>query len=132
MHLYFQVPNTPEKWAHIAKEFENRWNFPQCIGALDGKHIAIRKPKNSGSQYYNYKKMFSIILLGLVDADYKFLYVHIGCNGRVPDGSVFENSGLAEALRSNTLNIPADQPIEGIYVNGDMPFVIVADEAFPF
>lgn len=128
-NLYFQIPNTPEKWALVAKSFQEKWNFPNCIGALDGKHITIRKPNNTGSQFFNYKKFFSIVLLGLVDADYKFLFVDIGCNGRVSDGSVFENSGLAEALRCNKLNIPADTPIEGI--EGDMPFCIVADEAFP-
>ena len=67
------------------------WQFPHCIGAIDGKHIALFSPVNSGSTYFNYKGFLSIVLLALVDADYKLTYVDIGCQGPISDGRIFKN-----------------------------------------
>nr|XP_026695263.1 uncharacterized protein LOC104265542 [Ciona intestinalis] len=53
-------PPTSEDWIKIAEDFEQIWNFPNCLGALDGKHIRIKSPPNSGSEFYNYKGYFSI------------------------------------------------------------------------
>ena len=77
------------------------------MGALDGKHITIRPPVGSGSYYFNYKHSFSVVLLALVDSDYKFIYVDIGCNGRVSDGGVFRNSSLYAAMQTNALDFPS-------------------------
>ena len=48
----------------------------------------------------------------MVDADYKFLYVDIGYNGRTADGGVFKNSDLYTALENKALNIPSPKPIK--------------------
>lgn len=121
------MPSSTEEWQQITREFEHRWNLPNCIGAMDGKHVRIQSP--GGSMYYNYLDYHSIILLALVDAKYRFLYVDVGANGRAGDAGVFRDSALAHALEHNTLKIPDDKPLPGRTKN--VPFFIVGDDAFP-
>jgi len=123
-----QVPDTDEEWRTIAEEFSSKWNFDHCVGAIDGKHIAIVQPPHSGSVYYNYKHFNSIVLLAVVDASYRFLYVDIGSCGRMSDGGVFNRSSLAAALESHSLNIPPPEALEG--TDTVVPYVFVADDAF--
>ncbi|KAJ8381228.1 hypothetical protein SKAU_G00020060 [Synaphobranchus kaupii] len=122
---------TEEMWRNTARRFEERWNFPHCIGALDGKHITIQAPPNtSGSQYFNYKGTFSIVLLALVDANYRFLAVDVGGFGSNSDGGIFANSRFGKALQAGDLNVPPPSPLPAPEL-GPVPYVVVADEAFP-
>lgn len=120
---------TVEQWQRVEEKFWRIWNYPNCIGALDGKHCVIEKPPKTGSMYFNYKKEFSIVLLALVDADYKFITVDVGAYGRNSDGGIFRSSSLGQALANGTLNIPPPKslPLSDVIT----PHVIVCDEAFP-
>ncbi|XP_044133206.1 uncharacterized protein LOC122925927 [Bufo gargarizans] len=60
-----------EDWLRIAEGFFQSAQFPNCIGALDGKHIRVKKPPHSGSRFFNYKQYFSVVLMALVDSNYK-------------------------------------------------------------
>ncbi|XP_018566077.1 protein ALP1-like [Anoplophora glabripennis] len=126
---YLKVPNTAAQWLNISQEFYEKWNLPNVLGAMDGKHIIFRAPRSAGSAYYNYKQQHSIVLLAVVDADYKFLYVDCGTNDRISDGGVFQRSTLSAAISNNRLNFPAERPLPGRTMN--VPFVLVADAAFP-
>ena len=70
-----------EEWLKISNGFLARWNFPMCLGAIDGIHIEIRLPSKSGSHYYNYKYSFSIVILAAVNSNMNFFYVDVGTNG---------------------------------------------------
>ena len=87
-------PTTEQEWRRVAEQFGERWQFHHALGVLDGKHIAIRCPKNAGSLYHNYKRFHSIILLALVDAVYRFIWAEIGANGSTSDAQVFGDSEL--------------------------------------
>ncbi|XP_068135055.1 uncharacterized protein [Hyperolius riggenbachi] len=122
---YFRFPTTSEDWNQIASQFEELWNFPNCGGALDGRHVRINPPHHSGSLYYNYKGFFSIIVMALVNANCEFIMVDVGKNGKFSDGSVIEQTHFYEKLRENQLRLPGiDETLEGLN------FVFVADEAF--
>ncbi|KAK7461651.1 hypothetical protein BaRGS_00038600 [Batillaria attramentaria] len=127
---YIKVPNSPEKWQAVAQAYNDRWNFPHCVGAIDGKHVAIRAPPNGGSNFYNYKGFHSVVLMAVADAHYRFIWYHIGENGRQNDAGIFAMSLLSSALARNTLNMP---PPSKIRENGteDVPYVLLGDDAFP-
>ncbi|GFS50623.1 protein ALP1-like [Trichonephila clavipes] len=82
-----------------------------------------------GATYRNYKGFFSIVLLALVDANLKFLYVDVGTNGRVSDGGVWGKSKLRQAITNGDINIPEAAALPRSA--SKLPFVIVADDAFP-
>lgn len=88
----------------------------------------MRCPKNSGSLNYNYKHTFSVVLLALADANYKFTFIDVGCKGRISDGGVFNRSSLNLALQENSLEIPPPRNLPG--TNIETPFVILVDDAF--
>lgn len=125
-----QTPNTIEEWLSVADAFEQRWNFPHVIGALDGKHIRLTSPPSSGSYFYNYKGFYSIILMALVNAKYEFIFVDVGAEGKASDGGVWRKTSLFEYLqdKQNPLNIPEPGLINGI--RDPIPFYFVADDAF--
>nr|CAH7727264.1 unnamed protein product [Callosobruchus chinensis] len=128
LNYYYIKPNEGQ-WEQIAKDFEDKWNYPHCIGALDGKHVQISCAAGAGSLYYNYKGTYSIVLMALVDANYKFTLVDVGAYGRSSDGGTFEQSEMGKKFESNKYSIPRDTEIPPAMEQ--FPYVIVADEAFP-
>lgn len=127
-----QFPKPSEEmWRNIATNFWEKWNFPNCIGAIDGKHVTLVSPAHSGSLYYNYKGTFSIVLLALADAEYRFTFLQVGDFGRTSDGGVYNGSALGRAMEAKTLSVPADCPLPGSGAQGPMPYTMVGDAAFP-
>ncbi|KAG5868837.1 hypothetical protein JTB14_033276 [Gonioctena quinquepunctata] len=120
---------TGEEWKNIVRDFETHWNFNHCVGSMDGKHITLQSPFNSGSDYFNYKSFFSIVVFAIADTNYCFVYVNVGCQGRISDGGVFANTHLRKMLDDCALNLPSARSLPGRSV--PPPYVFVADDAFP-
>lgn len=118
-----------ELWTKIAEEFYRKSNFPNCLGAIDDKHIRLVCPPNTGTQYFNYKKYFSIVLLAVSDADYCFTAIDVGAYGREADSNIFKSSVFSRRLAQKNLDLPGNRPLPNT-PNISLPHVFVADEAF--
>ncbi|XP_035223705.1 protein ALP1-like [Stegodyphus dumicola] len=122
-----EVPSE-EKWLRIAQQYETLWQFPHCLGSIDGKHVIIQAPPRTGSTYYNYKGSFSIVLMAVADAKYKFIIVDIGAASHQSDGGIFINSTFGKALDEEALNLPKSSPVRGSQYS--LPYIFIGDEAF--
>ena len=118
----------------MKKDLETGGMSPHAVGALDGKHIAIKKPKRSSSEYFNYKGYFSLVLLALVNADYKFLLVNSGASGSSSDAQIFNRSKLKRRIENGTLGPPPSEllgPGGGGGGGGpDLHYFLLGDDAF--
>ncbi|GFT75781.1 protein ALP1-like [Trichonephila clavipes] len=124
-----QVPESENEWKDGHRRILGKVGFsivPWCNGQ---KTHANKPPSHSGATYRNYKGFFNIALLALVDANLKILYVDVGTNGRVSEGGVWGKSKLMQAITNGDMNIPEAATLPGS--TSKLPFVIVADDAFP-
>ena len=91
----------------------------------------IQCPVNSGSLFYNYKSYFSIILLAVASADYRFVMVDIGAYGSSNDSGVLNNTALFKCLQKKKLSIPPSKLLPNDTKETRVPHVLLGDEAFP-
>lgn len=96
---------------------------------MDGKHVVLQKPFNNGSEFYNYKSTFSIVMFVLADADYNIVFLDVGTQGRISDGGVFQKTKLHHRLARGSLGLPPPKVLPGR--EKELPYVTVADDAFP-
>lgn len=122
---YIRIP-TGQGLRRIVSGFLSKWNFPQCVGAIDGSHIPIIAPSENPLDYYNRKGYHSIVLQALVDHEYRFLDVYVGWPGSVHDARVLGNSTLYTNLESGIL----PNWSRTIY-NTSVPLLILGDPAYP-
>jgi len=127
---FVKPPRCEEDWLQIAREFERIWNLVNVIGALDGKHIQIESPANSGSLYHNYKGFFSMVLLAICDANYCFTLLDIGQFGSNNDSGVLANSAMGKKFKEKKMRLPKARNVPGCPYE-PLPYYLVGDEIFP-
>ena len=128
MDEVISCPTTADGWRNIATGFSERWSFKHTVEAIDGKHIRITAPPHSGSYYFSYKGYHSIVLLGVVDYNCKFIYVSVGANGATCDAQVFFYSNLHQALTRNEMCLPSRESITGEEM--PIPYFLVCNNGF--
>ena len=110
----------------MPKEYEKYWNFPNCVGTIDGKHVTIQCPAREGSLYF----FHSIVLRAVINARYEFSMVDIGGYGRLIVSTVYTNSNLGRAINQNPLQLPSAIKMAN-KVSKKYTYVFVGDETFP-
>ncbi|KAM4050541.1 uncharacterized protein ACNLHF_016820 isoform 1-T2 [Anomaloglossus baeobatrachus] len=118
---------TEETWLQVAAGFQNVANFPNCIGAIDGKYVRVQQPPQSGLQFSN-KNYFSVVLMAVADAHYKFVDIDVCAYGSTRDSRVLRRSQIGLQIHHDHGTLPAPRPLPGS--TDPVPFVMVSDEAF--
>ncbi|GAB1867793.1 Nuclease harbi1-like protein [Camponotus japonicus] len=101
-NVFVKPPANEVEWRQVAAGFWEEWQFPHCVGAINGKHIQIQAPQTSQN---------------------------IGAEGSQSDGGVFQSSEMGRRLNDGSINFPKSHNLRG--TNIDMPYFLVGDAAFP-
>ncbi|XP_075733037.1 uncharacterized protein LOC142775489 [Rhipicephalus microplus] len=117
---------SPSEMAEPIREFMAVSDFPQAVGALDGCHFPVSPPQEHVTDYYNYKGWYSIILLVLVNHEYRFRFINVGAPGRCHDSHVYQMSSLSGMVEGPLFKAPV-VTIRGVAV----PPLVLCDQAFP-
>ena len=123
-------PTSEEEFKDAMANMDAEWQFPYAFAAIDGSHIPIKCPNGGAEaqkQYHNFKNFYSIVLLGIVDASYRFIWASAGAPGNSHDSTIFQTSDLWSNIQSGTVIPSKGQKVDGVVI----PPMILGDSAFP-
>ena len=123
------MPKTQDDFKKKMLDMDEFWQFPCCWAAIDGCHISIKCPPGgleACKEYHNFKNFYSIVLMGLVDSHYRFVWGSCGFPGDSHDAVIFRSTDLWNSIQEGFI------PTIGKDVGEiTVPPLIVGDSAFP-
>ena len=129
MHIISKIQRGID-FKRIINGFQRKWNFPQCLGAIDGTHIPIKAPLVHHADYYNRKCFHSVILQGVCGSQCCFTDVFAGWPGRAHDSRVFGRSQIGNLITEGRL-IPDDSNLRRVIDNHVIEPFLIGDPAYP-
>ena len=131
---YLQAPKDSEGWEKISEKPGELWDFPHVLGAINGTHIRIECPKNSGTLYYNYKDYYSLVLLAVCGANYCFTRFDIGSYDSNNDNGILTNSEMDARLENQSFDLRRDTDLVACvgFLLGDEIFPLTSRLLKPF
>ena len=94
---YLKIPKG-DSLNSTVNSFEEKLGFPQVLGAVDGTHIPINKPKEDSQSYFSYKMKYTLNVLGVCDSMGRFIDMDINWPGRTHNAKVFSNSRINKSM----------------------------------
>ena len=125
------MPKTHDDFTSKILDMEELWQFPFSWAAVDGCHIPIKCPAGgleACKEYHNFKNFYSVILMSMVDAKYRFLWGSCGYPGNSHDSIILQSTNLWDEIQGGNL-LPNFSQIEQ---NVSIPPIVLGDSAFPF
>ena len=123
-------PSSHEDFKHSMEKFGEEWQFPYAFSAVDGSHLPIECP-NGGAQamkqYFNFKGFYSIVLMTLFGAEYRFTWASVGAPGNTHDSTLLQSTDLWKKIVDGSIIPSVAQQVENV----EIPPLILGDGAFP-
>lgn len=110
---YIRFPTTLAEVASTKRDFMLNYHMPGIVCAVDGTHVAIRKPSaaQNGYIFYNRKHFYSLNVLAACNANQLIVFANANYPGSVHDSAIYQMSELENKM-----------PRENAYMLGDSGF----------
>lgn len=98
---------------------EQLWQFPYAWGAIDGCHLPLKCPAGgaeSRKEYHNFKNFYSIVLVAIVHAKYRFIWASCGFPGNSHDSIIFQSTELWEDITEREIIPSLGRNVNGVTV----------------
>ena len=125
------MPKSEKDFKEKILDMEELWQFPFSWGAVDGCHIPIKCPPGGNEackEYHNFKNFYSIVLMSIVDAKYRFVWGSCGFPGNSHDSIILQSTKLWSDIKDGKVLPPFVQKENEAFV----PPLLLGDSAFPF
>ena len=125
--VYIKLPMTEASVKEKVSGFYNAFSVPQCLGAIDGTHIEIKRPVLNSTDFINRKSRYTLNVQALCDYRCCFMDVVVKWPGSVHDARMLANSRLNFLLKNE--QIP---PCRCKILDEELLVYIIGDPAYPF
>lgn len=117
-------------WSQIVEDYQQIHNIPNCLGAIDGKHISIKCCVNKGTPRSKQHQK-NVVMIATCDAHCIFTTLDLGTYGLKDCATVFPDSKFGSQLLNNELTIPLPKPLTVPSASPILPHYFIGDDRFP-